>query len=391
MILTKKQEEGLKIAVQRHRDNEKYTVISGYAGSGKSTLVRFIIEALDVEESRVCYSAFTGKAAEILRKKGNKNVCTLHKLLYDHFPKPTGGFFRKPKECLGYDIVVVDEVSMAPKTLMDLLFSHNVYVICLGDPGQLPPIDKNEDNMLLNCPHIFLDEIMRQAQESEIIQLTMKIRNGESIDYYNGKEVKIPKKGLVTGHLLWADTILCATNATRHSINKQMRQILGYEGDLQSGEKLLIKRNYWSDLNEDGDSLVNGTIGVVQNPFNSFIQIPHYIKNDRHNIPTVMADFIPEYGKSFGLINFDKDFLLKEQPCFDWRVSYQLGKIQRKIGDIIPRQATYGYALTAHAAQGSQWSKVLVLEENFPFNKEEHARWLYTACTRPEKQLVIIR
>lgn len=392
MILTRKQEEGLKIAVQRHRANEKYTVISGYAGSGKSTLVRFIIDALDVEEDKVCYCAFTGKAAEILRKKGNKNVCTLHKLLFEHIPRAAGGFIRVPKTNIPYDIVVVDEVSMAPKTLMDLLFSHNVYVICLGDPGQLPPIDKNEDNMLLNRPHIFLDEIMRQAQESEIIQLTMKIRNGESIDYYNGKEVKIfPKKGLVTGHLLWADTILCATNATRHSINKQMRQILGYEGDLQSGEKLLIKRNYWSDLNEDGDSLVNGTIGVVQNPFNSFIQIPHYIKNDRHNIPTVMADFIPEYGKSFGLINFDKDFLLKEQPCFDWRVSYQLGKIQQKIGDIIPRQATYGYALTAHAAQGSQWSKVLVLEENFPFNKEEHARWLYTACTRPEKQLVIIR
>ena len=392
MILTKKQEEGLLTSIERYNSNCKYTVISGYAGTGKSTLVRFIIEALDVDENDVCYCAFTGKAAEVLRKKGNKNVCTLHKLLYESIPKLNGGFIRKPKPSIGYKIVVVDEISMAPKTLIDLLFTHDVYVICLGDPGQLPPIEKDEDNHLLDHPHVFLDEIMRQAQESEIIQLTMKIRNGESIDYYNGKEVKIfPKKELVTGHLLWADTILCATNATRHSINKQMRQILGYEGDLQSGEKLLIKRNYWSDLNEDGDSLVNGTIGVVQNPFNSFIQIPHYIKNDRHNIPTVMADFIPEYGKSFGLINFDKDFLLKEQPCFDWRVSYQLGKIQRKIGDIIPRQAAYGYALTAHAAQGSQWSKVLVLEENFPFNKEEHARWLYTACTRPEKQLVIIR
>lgn len=394
MILTKRQEEGLKTAVARHRAGEKFTTISGYAGSGKSTLVRFIVEALNVDEERVCYCAFTGKAAEVLRRKGNKNVCTLHHLLYEHIPKPAGGFFRKPKPRLDYDIIIVDEVSMAPKTLMDLLFTYRVYVICLGDPGQLPPIDKDEDNHLLDNPHVFLDEVMRQAQESEIIRLTMKIRNGETIDYFNGNEVKIiPKKELVTGHLLWADSILCAKNITRHHINEQMRQILGYEGELQSGEKVLIKRNYWFDLNEDGDSLVNGTLGIVKNPFNSFIQIPSYIKNDRHNIPTIMAEFIPEYegGKTFGILNFDKDFLLKEEPCLDWRVSYQLGKMQQKIGDIIPKQATYGYALTTHAAQGSQWSKVLVLEEDFPFNKKEHIQWLYTACTRPEHQLVIVR
>ena len=72
MILTAKQEQGLKIAVQRHKDGEKYTVISGYAGTGKSTLVKFIISALDIDDNRVCYTAFTGKAAEVLRKKGNR-------------------------------------------------------------------------------------------------------------------------------------------------------------------------------------------------------------------------------------------------------------------------------------------------------------------------------
>ena len=141
MQLTKKQEEGLKIAVDRYKAFLKYTVISGYAGTGKSTLVRSIIDALEVDEDKVCYCAFTGKAAEVLRKKGNKNVCTLHKLLYEHIPKPTGGFFRKPKLFIDYKIIVVDEVSMAPKSLMKMLFSHNVCIICLGDPFQLPPID----------------------------------------------------------------------------------------------------------------------------------------------------------------------------------------------------------------------------------------------------------
>lgn len=135
MILNKKQEDGLKIAIDRYLHGERFTVISGYAGTGKSTLIKFIIEALPgVDEDDVVFATYTGKAAQVLAKKGNKNVTTLHKLLYESFPRPDGTFFRKPRININYHVVVVDEVSMAPKTLMDLLFSHNVYVICLGDP-----------------------------------------------------------------------------------------------------------------------------------------------------------------------------------------------------------------------------------------------------------------
>ena len=80
MILTQKQQQGLEIAVARYKNHEKYTCISGYAGSGKSTLVKFIIEALQVDPKRVCYASFTGKAAQVLLKKGNKNAITLHTL-----------------------------------------------------------------------------------------------------------------------------------------------------------------------------------------------------------------------------------------------------------------------------------------------------------------------
>jgi len=293
MILTKKQSEGLLISLDRYAAGKKYTVISGYAGSGKSTLVRFIIEALDVDEDDVCYCAFTGKAAEVLRKKGNKNACTLHKLLYESIPKPDGGFFRKPKSQLGYSIIVVDEVSMAPKTLIDLLFSHNVYVICLGDPGQLPPIDKNEDNHLLDHPHVFLDEIMRQAQESEIIQLTMKIRNNEPIDYYDGKEVKIiPYSQLNTGVLQWADQVLTATNVKRQAINNQMRQLLNYPDYPVDGDKMICLRNYWEDFSNNGDPLINGTIGILQNSFQTWRQLPRFIKSNVKKFDILMGDLI---------------------------------------------------------------------------------------------------
>ena len=392
MQLTIKQEQGLKIAVDRFKDNEKYTTISGFAGTGKSTLVKFIIDALDVDPSKVAYAAYTGKAAEVLRKKGNPNAMTLHMLLYDSIPRQGGGFIRIPKKQLDYSIVVVDEVSMVPKTMVDMLLAHKIYILFLGDPFQLPQIDKKETHTLLDKPHIFLDQVMRQAAESEIIQLTMKIRNGEDIPFMHGKEVIVaPKAELVTGHLTWADIIICATNKTRHNMNRQKRELLGYSGVLQTGERIIVKRNYWEDCDEDGNALVNGTVGTVANPYESFVRIPSYVKNDRRDLPLIGCIFTPDGGKSFDTFEIDKDYLLKEEPCVDWRVSYQLGKLKPKIGDILPKQATYGYALTCHSAQGSEFDKVLVIEESFPFDKIEHQRWLYTAATRAAEKLVLVR
>ena len=393
MILTRKQAEGLLISIDRYDAGKKYTVISGYAGSGKSTLVRFIIEALDVDENDICYCAFTGKAAEVLRKKGNKNVCTLHKLLYESIPKPTGGFFRKPKLQLGYKVIVVDEVSMAPKTLIDLLFTHHVYVICLGDPGQLPPIDKNEDNHLLDHPHIFLDEIMRQAQESEIIQLTMKIRNNEPINYFDGKEVKIiPYSQLNTGILQWGDQVLTATNATRQAINTQMRQLLNYPNHPVDGDKMICLRNYWEDFSDDGDPLINGTIGILKNSFQTWREIPRVAKSNIKKFDILMGDLsIPDTSDIYNLVDMDYKMILTGNKCCDWKLSYRLGKLRFRYGDIVPKEFTYAYAVTVHKAQGSEWNNIVVLEENFPFDKIEHTRWLYTACTRASEKLVLVR
>ena len=392
MILTNEQEQALKIILNKYKNHEKYVTICGYAGVGKSTLAKFAIEALDVSPEKVAYATYTGKAAEVLRKKGNPNAMTLHKLLYDSIPRQGGGFIRIPKKTLDYDVVLIDEISMAPKSMLEMLLKHNVFCIFMGDNFQLPQIDKNEAHDFLQHPDIFLSTVMRQAAESEIIQLTMKIRNGEDIPFMHGKEVIVaPKAELVTGHLTWADIIICATNKTRHNMNRQKRELLGYSGVLEENESLLIKCNYWEVCNKNGDALVNGSIGTIKNVFESFRRIPSYVKSDIRDMPTIVGEFISDDGVSFGNIEFDKNFLLKEEPCIDWRTSYQLGKLKNKIGDIIPKQATYGYAITGHCSQGSQWDKVLVIEESFPFDKVEHARWLYTCCTRPTSRLVLIR
>ena len=396
MELNEKQKNGLTLALQRYKNKEKYTVIAGYAGAGKSTLVRFIIEELKtygVKETDVCFACFTGKAAQVLLKKGNKNVITLHKLLYKSIPKESGGFVRIPNPSIPYKIVVVDEVSMAPKTLMDLLFKHNVYVICLGDPFQLPPVDKKEDNHLLDAPHIFLDEIMRQAQESEIIQLSMAIRENRPIEVFQGKEVQIlNKEELNTGMLTWADQILVATNATRVSINAQMRKLLNFGEQPQDGDKIICLRNYWDCFSDNEEPLVNGTIGILKNSFLTISYLPRIVKSTDglSHIDLIMGDFISDSGMYFHSLEMDKKMIDTGEFSLDWKTVYQLNRNPRT-RDIPPLEFTYGYAITCHKAQGSEWDKVLVIEEKFPFDKIEHARWLYTAVTRSSEKLVLVR
>ena len=393
MQLTQKQEEGLKIALKRYKDKEKYVVIGGYAGVGKSELIKFIIAALKLGPGEVAYTAYTGKAAEVLRRKGNQGACTLHKLLYDYIPLPQGGFHKKMKTDLGVKVVVVDEVSMVPASMINELLKFDVFCIFSGDPGQLPQIYKNESHTLLDHPHVFLDQITRQAAESEIITLSMKIREGQKIDYGRGKEIAvISKKDLNTGMLTWADIILCAKNATRHNLNNTLRELQGYDinDSPQIGEKLICLTNYWDCLNEEEDALVNGTLGTVTKIFSDVIALPKNIVTNKHLYPVYKINFKPEYSNSqFNLLKVDKQFLKEEKNSMDWKTSYQLGK--RHMSHMVPKELTYGYAITAHRAQGSEWDKVLIIEENFPFDREEHRQWLYTAVSRSSKKCVLVR
>ena len=392
IVLTDKQEKGLKIAIQRFKDHEKYTVISGYAGTGKSTLVKFIVQSLpgidpDID---VVYATFTGKAAQVLISKGNKNAVTLHRLLYESIPKPDGTFLRKKRTRIEERVVIVDEVSMAPKEMMELLFSHrNIYVICLGDPFQLPPIDKEADNHLLDHPHIFLDEVMRQAQESEIIRLTMGIREGIALNNFDGKDVKIfEQTKLNTGMLLWADQIICGTNRTRTDMNNNMRYILGRGDNPEDGDKVICLRNYWDDWADNGDYLVNGTIGFLNNTYPSFNIVPPYFGGQ--TIYTINSNFISDANADYGNLQMDKQEIMTGERQLDNRTIFRLNR-SKVYHSLVPKDFTYGYCITCHKAQGSEWDKVLVIEENFPFEKEEHARWLYTAATRAINKLVIVR
>lgn len=391
MVLTAKQEEAVKIAKEKFKRHEKYMVISGYAGSGKSTTVRFIIASLGVELEEVCYAAYTGKASEVLRKKGNPNAMTLHKLLYETTLTKEGTFIHKKVEHLKYKVVVVDECSMIPQDMVEQLAGYpGVFTIYLGDEAQLPPVDKDGQNHLLDNPDIFLDEIMRQALDSDIIRLSMKIRHHESFDNFAGHDAQvIDYEELNTGMLLWADIILCATNRTRQELNAQVRQLMGYEGTVTEGDKVICTRNYWNTFGSMGNPLINGCIGYLKRPYTSFIHYPQYMKRalgQAGTVETIESFFETDFGERYSIMA-DKKMLVTGQPSLTRKMEYMLNSKKKSY----PLQFEYGYAITCHKSQGSEFPNVLVIEEGFPFVKEEHARWLYTAVTRASEKLVLVR
>lgn len=390
MVLTNKQEQGLKIAIENYNNRKPYTVIAGYAGSGKSTLISFIISALNLNpEEDVAYVSFTGKASEVLRNKGCPNATTAHKLLYYSKQLPSGKFVFRPKEAIGnYKVIIVDEISMLPKDLWDLLLSHGRHVIACGDPFQLPPVDKSQDNHVLDNPDIFLDEVMRQAKESDIICLSMGIRERKIIQPFRGNDANVVRKSdLCSGMYSWADQILTATNRTRFDINEYIRAEAGFEGAYPKiGDKVICLRNSWDMLSNKYQPLINGTIGYIKE-FEEIVQI-YNARGKNYFAPVLLTSIETDNGDIYEQVPIDLQALTTGEKIFTPQEEYSIRKY--KENPELPIEFNYGYAITTHRAQGSEWPNVLVVEEGFPFDREEHARWLYTACTRASNKMTLV-
>lgn len=390
--LTEGQERAIDICCDRYNKHAAYTCIAGPGGSGKSTTVRYIIDALGLNKNDVAYVAYTGKAAQVLKQKGNPNATTAHKLLYKARPMPNGTFKFMPKSILeqDYKLIVVDEISMLPKDIWDLLLTHRIPIIALGDEFQLQPVVENKNNHVLDNPHVRLTEIMRQAQESEIVRLATWIREGNSLSNYScdNQDVQIiKKKDMVTGMYSWADQILCATNKTKDYINSTMRSINGFGTAPQENDKIICLHNYWDFFDSTNENpLTNGTVGKLKYYYTQKVYFPDYIIN--HPIEYMFAEIESEDGYTYSGVPIEFKKLKSNKSDIDGKIAYKMNKNKKTMD--APFDFDYGYAITVHKAQGSEYNKVLLFEEGFPYDKEEHSRWLYTGITRAVDKLVII-
>lgn len=378
MQFTIGQEKAIQIAIERYKNKEPYTVIAGYAGTGKTYIIKYIIDSLNISESQVAYIAYTGKASLVLKQRGCTNAMTAHKLLYNAEEQSDGTYNFIPKQTLDrkYQLIVVDELSMIPTEMWELLLTHKVYILALGDPGQLPPINGNTD--LLQHPHAFLSEIVRQALDNPIIRLSMDIRNGQELKDINSKTCRIVDYSHVSNKLLLgADIVICGRNKTRHFLNQRVRKAIwedNYSDAPIDGDKIICLQNKWNIVNNLKLPLINGEIGKVSN-----ISLE---KTALYN-PFMLADFEYGGGKVRDLA-MDYKLFTKQQPTIN-KENYMLYPVDSR-----PIQFDYGYAITCHKAQGSEWDKVVVFNEQLG-DKQDHIRWLYTAVTRSSNKLVVVR
>ena len=375
ITLTSQQELAINEVKKLLNNRQSIITIAGYAGTGKTTLVQYIIEALNYRIDDVAFACFTGKASLVLQQKGIP-ATTLHSLLFNSYMGRDGNFIHSKKSELDYPykLIVIDEISMVSNDILQAAKSFNIPIIALGDIGQLPPI--GEDNGLLRSPDITLTEILRQEAENPIIQLSMDIRQGKPLQKVKNDNIMIiDKSDLVEGMFTWADQVLCGYNTTRADINSKMRQMLGYQDSIpELGEKIICTRNYWDSLSEKFDSpLVNGTIGFVD-------QIHYATDKDQ------IIDFKPDYiDDVFLRLTVETALYRGEKPQEAWITR---GGRKRRVAKS-SKLFDWAYAITTHRFQGSQANNILVFEE--VLNRSTHKQWLYTAITRAAQKVIVVR
>jgi exodeoxyribonuclease-5 len=341
----------------------------GYAGTGKTTLAIEIAERVKEKGSaKVLFGAFTGKAALVMQSKGCTGARTIHSLIYSIEEDGTEGLpkfvLNDASDVTDANLLIIDECSMVGAELAHDLMSFGVKVLVLGDPAQLPPVE--DAGFFTECdPDFMLTEVHRQAQGNPIIRLSMDIRAGKPIPLIEDGPLRIIERAALKDDpmaVLRADQVLVGLNATRNAYNLRMRVMKNIRKITpEVDEKLVCLRN----SREKG--LFNGGLWRVE-------------KVRKANEAAIRLVLAPEdAGATLRKVD------VKVHPFFFEGREKELEWKERKKF----QEFTFGYALTVHKSQGSQWNSVMLFNESGAF-RQDRARWLYTGVTRAAEKLTVV-
>lgn len=327
--------------------------LGGYAGTGKTTVIKHLHKVL--QNWAVC--AYTGKAANVLRKKGLQ-ASTIHSLIY--VPKMDGNGsivtdkHGSPIFILNDEFdaegILVDEASMVNREIYEDLMSFNKPIIFVGDHGQLEPI--GSDINLMAAPDYRLEQIHRNA--GPIAHFAEFVRKGfrPAAYQYGGDSVHFIDKRVCDPYFNKVNQIIVGFNKSRVDINRQIRKAAQYPDNFPViGEKLMCLRN------NKQLGLFNGMQGTVEHLFTK-----------PKNKMTFFSD-----GNGYDVL-FDPHAFNKER------------QEQQSFHRDDPLPFEFCYAITCHKAQGDEFGKVMVLEQKC--NNWDFKRWAYTAASRAKEQLI---
>ncbi|MCH9637817.1 MAG: ATP-dependent RecD-like DNA helicase [Gammaproteobacteria bacterium] len=367
MDLSEDQRRAMEIVARWRESGEPTLTLGGYAGTGKTTLVKEILGTPGWRRAKVC--ALAGKAAYVLRCKGVP-ATTIHSLIY--VPVLTCELTEKPvadcEECkptcasttvkfrpaaeIDASAIIVDEASMVNHEIYRDLLSFEKPILFVGDHGQLEPIGRNP--RLMADPQIRLEKIHRQAESSPIIQFAHRVRQGFAPETC-GDRARVVESRWAPRDVHEYDVVLCGKNSTRVAVNTKIRQRLGYGGALpEPGERVICLRN------DAERKIFNGMQATVRECVQG--------RDGDGILMTVEDDLgdvyprLPIVPEQFGA---EKTLDLRRRDKTQW---------------------DFGYCVTVHKAQGSEWKRVCVLEWIHPEWSSE--RWRYTASTRASEELV---
>ena len=376
-------------------------VLAGFAGTGKSTLLQHTVcNTLKlVPDESAAFVTPTGKAATVLIRKGVP-ASTLHRLIYQSITEEKEielngkkvkieklSFKRRESIDKSIRLIILDEASMVSDPVLRDLTEFGVKLLLCGDNAQLPPVEGV--NTYLRTPDYTLREIVRQQLGNPVIRLSELAREGKYIPYGRyGESALVLSKRIFGGerrknYLLKADQIICGINKTRKMINDEIRALRGLGALPQSGDKLICTLNNWEQF-IDGEykfNLVNGIIGTAYDPFYDgssgigFMQFK----------PDFLDDFCPEAIPFDSGIFTEGNYFYKHGDYFE-----KFNDEGEATGAFTLMRFEFGYCISCHKAQGSEFDNVVVFDESYAF-KEDKNRWLYTAVTRAKKKLVILR
>ena len=388
MGLTRSQEEAYKrIMTWFHDRTSDVFKLGGPAGSGKSYLISKVAEEVGVENCLLITP--TGKAANNLIKaalpartihsqiyvvkKQNEssegiidfesvgsdefaNLASLMKKSREQgfdFGSEETRFVLKDELDRDYKLVIIDEGSMVGGNLLRDVLSFKVPTLLVGDPNQLPPV--NDSTVFRTCDY-YLSEIVRQAQGSPVIYLSQQVLQGRlGVGTYGSCMVR-KNFPVSDDELQFADIVLTDTNVSRSNLNDRLRRLtLDFRqqaSPVSVGDRIICRTNT-SLSSSEGFTLTNGAQGVVE-------KIKHHDK-DYTLIDLVMST--PDLGK-FSFIGTTRPELFP--------------------APLRPPKIEYGYALTVHLSQGSEWQNVIYQQSSFMKKSA-----MYTAITRAKESVLI--
>jgi ATP-dependent exoDNAse (exonuclease V) alpha subunit len=398
-------------------------VLRGSAGTGKTTMMKTVVEYLKATELPFELLAPTAKAAKVLSSRTDEIASTVHHVIYNAETAPDGTVFlsRKVNESDLRTIYIVDEASMlgvqhtisenfvSPDAILNDLVRFvkaghpENQLVFVGDTYQLSPVGEQRsvalsardlfETFALSTQQATLKTVVRQATESPVLRLANEIKQAKDSNrsLYAVKPNKLASNSAAltfylhhfNRHDLNSIILIGKSNKDVNDWNNTIREALSL-GDrtLAATDVVMLNASHY----DNAGILIKGEMGVVKRINTAieeraglrFADAEIAFESRTIQAKIILNSLLTEKGMVEGelLRNLKADRMKHNR-------TYRASEKAHDDPYMSALQLRYGYAITCHKAQGSEWKKVLFTPRLHP--NDHH--WLYTTVTRASEQV----